>query len=471
MINKIQTVPFIFCTAVSTFAMAQEPAAAATPDASVSLQASSSQPEGSVVPVEAPAKELLPEANLFEIGLFGGVFLPSSKHNLQNETKPHREFDSVAPELGLRVAYFPLAFLGAEVEAAAMPARVKDGGGAGIWAARGHFIGQLVTAPITPFLLAGYGALGALSKEMGEDTDDAVHLGIGAKAALDDVLSLRLDVRDTISQKNRDTSFAHHPELLLGLSMTLDRSKPEAPLPPPADADHDGFADADDACPAVTGVAPKGCPADSDADGIVDVDDQCPTSSGPAPTGCPPPPDRDLDGVLDSADECPDVLGDMANGCPNPDPDKDGVPADSDKCPKEPETPNGFQDNDGCPDEVPEAVKRFTGVIKGIEFNFGQATIRPDSRPLLDKAVETLLAYPDVKLTITGHTDNVGARERNVELSQRRADEVKKYFVSKGVDVSRVNTHGAGPDEPLDPANTAAARQKNRRIEFSIVNK
>lgn len=471
--NKIQTVPFIICTAVSTFAMAQAQAAApsTSSETQVSLQASSSQATGSAVTAPTPEKRLLPEANLFEIGLFGGAFFPSSKHNLQNETKPHREFDSVAPELGLRVAYFPLPFLGAEVEAAAIPAMVKSGGGAGILAARGHVVGQLVTGPITPFLLAGYGALGAVSKEMGRDTDDAVHLGVGAKAALDEVLSVRLDLRDSISQKNRDSSFAHHPEVLLGLSMTLDRSKPEAPLALPPDADHDGFADADDACPSVLGVAPKGCPADGDGDGIIDIDDQCPTNVGPAPTGCPPPPDRDMDGVLDATDECPDVSGDLANGCPNPDPDNDGVPVDSDKCPKEPETVNGFQDNDGCPDEVPEQVKRFTGVIQGIEFNFGQATIRADSRPLLDKAVETLLAYPDIKLTITGHTDNVGARERNVELSQRRADEVKKYFVGKGVDAARVNTRGAGPDEPLDPANTAAARQKNRRIEFSIVSK
>jgi OOP family OmpA-OmpF porin len=416
---------------------------------------------------------VVPEANVFELGLFGGVFFPSSKHNIQDEYKHHREYNSVAFELGLRLAYYPLTFLGVEAEGAVMPAKVKDGGGAALWAARGHVIAQLPDTRITPFLLLGYGALGGLSKEMGKDFDDAVHFGIGAKAALDEVLSVRLDLRDTVSQKNLDTSgFAHHPELLLGLSMTLDRSKPTPPPPPPPpDGDKDGFADADDACPAVAGVAPKGCPADSDGDGLADDQDQCPTSSGPAPTGCPPPPDRDQDGVLDAADECPDVAGDMANGCPDLDPDKDGVPADKDKCPKEPETANGFQDDDGCPDEVPEAVKRFTGVIKGIEFNFGQATIRPDSRPLLDKAVETLVAYPDVRMKITGHTDDVGARERNVDLSQRRADEVKKYFVSKGVDAARITTHGAGPDQPLDDAKTAAARQKNRRIEFSIVDK
>ena len=484
MILKTQTLPFLLSTAVSTVALAQNvtPAPAPVPapaavtaatNSGVGVDTNASQPQSSVNATTPPVRRLVPEANVFEFGLFGGMIFLSSKHNIQDENRLHREYKSVAPELGLRLAYFPLTFLGVEVEGAAIPAKVKDGGGAGLWAARGHVVAQLPDTRITPFVLAGYGAIGGASKEMGKDVDDAVHFGLGAKAALDEVVSLRLDLRDTVSQKNLDTSgFAHHPELLLGLSMTLDRAKPTPPPPPaPPDGDKDGFADAVDACPTVAGVAPTGCPADSDGDGILDEKDQCPTSSGPEPTGCPPPPDRDHDGVLDSSDECPDVAGDMANGCPDPDPDKDGVSADKDKCPKEPETVNGYQDDDGCPDQVPEAVKRFTGVIQGIEFNFGQATIRADSRPLLDRVVTTLKDYPDIKLTITGHTDNVGVRDHNIELSQRRADEVKKYFVSKGVDAARINTVGKGPDEPLDPANTAAARQKNRRIEFSIVNK
>lgn len=475
--------PLLLTTAMTTVAFAQSTAPAAAPaatpapaavnDSGLNLSVNASQPQGSVARTEEPARRLVPEDNLFELGLFGGAFFPSSSHNIQDESKSHSAYGSVAPELGLRVAYFPLAFLGAELEGAAIPAKVEGGGGAGLWTARGHAIVQLPDTRITPFLLAGYGALGGVSKEMGTDTDGAFHFGIGAKAALDETLSVRLDLRDTVSQKNQDTSgAAHHPELLLGLSMTLDRAKPAPPPPPPPpDADRDGVVDADDACPAVIGVAPKGCPADGDGDGISDDQDQCPATSGPAPTGCLPPPDSDKDGLLDKADECPTVAGDMANGCPDLDPDKDGILADKDKCAKEAESFNGFQDDDGCPDEVPEAVKRFTGVIKGIEFNFGQATIRADSRPLLDKAVETLVAYPDVRMKVTGHTDDVGARERNVDLSQRRADEVKKYFVSKGIDAARITTHGAGPDQPLDEAKTAAARQKNRRIEFSIVNR
>jgi len=308
---KTKTLPFLLCNLVTTLALAQAPAMA-----------------------PAPAKCLLPEPNVFEIGLVGGMFFPSSQHNIEDESLPHRAYRSVAPELGLRVAYFPWAFLGAELETVAMPAKVDGGGGAGLWAARGHFIGQLATSRITPFALLGYGALGGVSKEMGTDTDPAVHFGIGAKAALDEALSVRIDLRDTMAQKYNDTAgVVHHPELLLGLSMTLGRSKPKdpPPPPPPTDSDKDGFPDAVDACPALAGVAAH---------------------------GCPPPPDRDHDSVVDSADECPDIAGDMPNGCVDPDPDKDGVAAEKDKCPTEPETSNGFEDDDGCPDEVSDAVKQ-----------------------------------------------------------------------------------------------------------------
>lgn len=467
--------PFLISTAVAASAFAQNAETPATTPAVVPTSQGTNSTSAAVA-APAPTRDqpgtkspYLPEPQLFEIGIFGGAFFPSSHHTLLSPGRQFAKYET-APELGLRLAYFPLAFLGAELEGAVMPSKVENGGGAGLWAVRGHLIAQLTASRITPFVLAGVGALGAYSKEMGKDVDNALHFGIGAKAALDEVLSARLDVRDTLTrQTDRNARTAHYPEVLLGLSVTLDRSKPppEAP-PPPPDADKDGVPDATDACPRVAGVAPSGCPADTDKDGVPDAMDKCPAAAGPAPTGCPPPPDRDKDGVVDAWDECPDVPAQTANGCPDLDPDKDGILGDKDKCPNVPETVNGFQDDDGCPDEVPEAVKRFTGVIQGIEFDLGKATIRAVSRPLLDKAVATLKEHTSVNLKITGHTDNVGKREHNLELSLQRATEVKKYMVSKGVDAQRITTRGAGPDEPLSNENTAQARQMNRRIEFSI---
>jgi outer membrane protein OmpA-like peptidoglycan-associated protein len=111
-------------------------------------------------------------------------------------------------------------------------------------------------------------------------------------------------------------------------------------------------------------------------------------------------------------------------------------------------------------------VKEFMGVIAGIEFDNNQASIRPSSDPALDKAVSVLTEYPSLRVEIIGHTDNRGSREYTLELSQRRADAVKAYLVAKGVDPSRIQTTGAGPDTPLTTNDTAAGRQKNRRIEF-----
>jgi OOP family OmpA-OmpF porin len=92
------------------------------------------------------------------------------------------------------------------------------------------------------------------------------------------------------------------------------------------------------------------------------------------------------------------------------------------------ETKNGYQDGDGCPDEVPAALAKFTGVIKGINFKSGSAEILKTSNKLLDKAVKVLQDYPDIKLEIQGHTDDVGDDAANLELSQKRAESVKAYF-------------------------------------------
>jgi outer membrane protein OmpA-like peptidoglycan-associated protein len=108
-------------------------------------------------------------------------------------------------------------------------------------------------------------------------------------------------------------------------------------------------------------------------------------------------------------------------------------------------------------------------VIAGIEFDFGKSTIRPGSRPLLDEAAKILNDYPDLQVEIAGHTDNVGAEETNIALSEKRAESVKSYLVSKGVAEERIKTRGAGPSEPLESNDTPEGRQKNRRIEFKLL--
>jgi outer membrane protein OmpA-like peptidoglycan-associated protein len=186
---------------------------------------------------------------------------------------------------------------------------------------------------------------------------------------------------------------------------------------------------------------------------------------GFAPTGCP---DGDADGVLDRDDQCPSQAGLAPDGCPG-DSDGDGLRDDVDKCPSEAETSNGFEDDDGCPDEVPDVVKRFSGAIDGITFGTNQAEIRPGSRGVLDEAARVLDEYPSLRVEVVGHTDDRGAREHNLDLSLRRAESVKAYLVRQGVEPTRLIVRGAGPDEPLIAEKTKEARQKNRRIEFRVL--
>ena len=80
-----------------------------------------------------------------------------------------------------------------------------------------------------------------------------------------------------------------------------------------------------------------------------------------------------------------------------------------------------------------------------------------------------LTDYPDIRIEIVGHTDNEGTTEYNVELSQGRADSVKRYFVAGGIDESRVQTRGAGEKEPIGSNETEEGRAKNRRTEFKIL--
>jgi outer membrane protein OmpA-like peptidoglycan-associated protein len=262
-----------------------------------------------------------------------------------------------------------------------------------------------------------------------------------------------------------------------------------APTPP--DRDGDGLPDIVDKCPLkpedVDGYKDDdGCPdLDNDGDGILDVDDGCPmereTINGiEDDDGCPDGEagDRDGDGIADDDDDCPDRAEDFdghrdEDGCPDPDNDFDGVPDSQDQCPEEHESINGIDDDDGCPDEgeaQTEIVERKIEIQGTVLFETAKSTIRNESKNLLDQVALTIKANPQIRLVrVEGHTDDRGASEDNLFLSQDRADSVRRYLIGRGVEPERLVAEGYGEEQPIDTNDTAKGRQANRRVDFVII--
>ncbi|MBX3043639.1 MAG: OmpA family protein [Candidatus Kapabacteria bacterium] len=102
-------------------------------------------------------------------------------------------------------------------------------------------------------------------------------------------------------------------------------------------------------------------------------------------------------------------------------------------------------------------------------FDFDKATLKKESIPELDRVATFLNKYKDVKISLEGHTDDVGAADYNLKLSENRASSVKDYLVKKDIDANRIKTVGFGLTKPLVNDKTESARATNRRVEMKII--
>lgn len=231
------------------------------------------------------------------------------------------------------------------------------------------------------------------------------------------------------------------------------------------DRDKDGVLNAEDSCPDQPGSrATNGCP-DQDGDGIADATDQCPTEPGTvANNGCPVR-DKDGDGVKDDVDKCPDVAG-LAkyNGCPVPDTDKDGINDEEDQCINEP----GTKANKGCPEIKKEVIEKVKLAARQIRFAYAKDQLLPESHPVLDDVIAVLKENPELNITIEGHTSSDGNPQTNQVLSQKRADRVKQYLISKGIAETRITAIGYGPSRPLVKETSEETKAANRRVEMKL---
>lgn len=165
--------------------------------------------------------------------------------------------------------------------------------------------------------------------------------------------------------------------------------------------------------------------------------------------------DSDGDGVSDYFDKCPGTAKSIkvdGGGCPLPVvvPTKDTVIR--------------ITNNYVITEEDKQLV---TEAIKNLEFEFSKSNIRNRSFPYLDRVAD-MLKLKGFSLKLSGHTDNIGSNAANMKLSKNRAEAVKSYLVSKGVNYGKIEAIGYGESQPIETNKTETGRQKNRRVEFML---
>lgn len=287
------------------------------------------------------------------------------------------------------------------------------------------------------------------------------------------------------------------------------------------DTDGDGIIDKLDSCVTEFGLPEfNGCP-DTDKDGIMDKEDDCPTIAGiPEFKGCP---DTDKDGLKDSEDRCPTFPGPITNrGCPlkllhiidslneilltdtmffNQEKFRfSQLPTDKSylfELTASDDVYPDYIDIEVTDNDSIRTIRAFkTGnnkyaynyVVKGqalvltveeqevlntafsnLEFETGKDIIKEASLPSLSELALLLEKKPDWGLKIEGHTDNVGKPAKNLLLSKKRAESVRNYLQEKGINVSRFDVKWFGHTKPIESNKTPEGRQKNRRVEMTVI--
>lgn len=153
-----------------------------------------------------------------------------------------------------------------------------------------------------------------------------------------------------------------------------------------------------------------------------------PAQAEPAPI----PADSDGDGVVDSADRCPGTRSGVA------------------------------VDEAGC-------ARRGSITLEGVTFELDSAQLTPRSRDVLERVADDLLEHPTLRVEVQGHTDSSGAEVYNLDLSQRRAEAVRAYLLSRGVEARQVEASGYGESRPIADNDTPEGRARNRRVVISVL--
>ncbi len=107
--------------------------------------------------------------------------------------------------------------------------------------------------------------------------------------------------------------------------------------------------------------------------------------------------------------------------------------------------------------------------LRGVYFDTNSANIKSVSIPVLDKNVNLLKQYPELRIAIEAHTDSMGSDDYNLKLSRKRAEAIYNYFISQGISANRMKAIGCGETRPIADNSTAEGRALNRRVEIQIL--
>jgi OOP family OmpA-OmpF porin len=118
---------------------------------------------------------------------------------------------------------------------------------------------------------------------------------------------------------------------------------------------------------------------------------------------------------------------------------------------------------------APTPVKEKVTMAADAHFDFDKAVLKPEGKAKLDDLVGKLKAVNLEVVIAIGHTDSIGSKAYNQKLSVRRANAVKAYLVSKGIEANRIYTEGKGETQPIADNKTKEGRAKNRRVEIEVV--
>jgi outer membrane protein OmpA-like peptidoglycan-associated protein len=118
--------------------------------------------------------------------------------------------------------------------------------------------------------------------------------------------------------------------------------------------------------------------------------------------------------------------------------------------------------------ETRDSARGLIVNMSDVLFDTGKYSLRPGAREKLAKVSGIILGHPGLRLEVEGHTDSVGGDEYNQRLSEQRASSVRDYLTQQGIPINSLSAKGFGKTQPVASNETAAGRQRNRRVELVV---